>query len=73
MVTKRSHVLEQTCRFFQVCVTFLLPPGIKGLMILATFTKQVYFRHLAILTLVESIFWKVAGLLACDFGKNKHR
>ena len=35
MVTKRSHTFNKSaafsCRFVWICVTFLLPPGIKGL------------------------------------------
>ena len=31
MVAKRSHILKQTCSFQHLCVTFLLPPGIKRL------------------------------------------
>ena len=31
LVTKRSQILKQTCRFVSVYVTFLLLPGIKGL------------------------------------------
>ena len=38
VVTKRSHNLNKpaafSCGFVLVCVTFLLPPGIKGLKII---------------------------------------
>ena len=39
MITKRSHILKQTCSWkLQVCLsmwTFLLPPGIKGLRMIS--------------------------------------
>ena len=41
VVTKKSHILKQTCSFQLVaCVTFLLPPGIKELRL----GLQAYLR-----------------------------
>ena len=52
VVTKRSDILKQTCRFVEVSVTFLLPPDTKGLKLKGHMTGKIqhlvfrgFYRH----------------------------
>ena len=48
VVTRRSHILKQTCSF-QVCVTFFLPTGFKGLIVFLFIFFFNFLFHICIL------------------------